>query len=141
MKRKTLPELIDLIRARVTSAGGQKQFADAAGVSQGYVNDILAGKRAPGRKILQALGYRKVLLYEMMTVIRIEKRTGKIEFKRSDGFWYPMPSEWTFDRKAQEFVFRQGKNRFKPSQKQTDAEYLYGELPITANGEILISVD
>ena len=64
MKRKTLNELLALIAARVKAAGGQEAFAILAGVSQGYINDILKGKRAPGEKVLQAVGYRKVVLYE-----------------------------------------------------------------------------
>jgi transcriptional regulator with XRE-family HTH domain len=141
MARITLAELIDLLRVRVAAAGGQQQFADSIGVSQGYVNDILAGKREPGPKILLALGYKKVSLYEMMRIIRMERRTDKIEFKRDDGFWYPLHSEWTFDRKAQEFVYRQGTNketRYGLSRNQPDPAYIYGELPISPHGEIVI---
>ncbi len=140
MAFKTLPELIDLLRVRVAAVGGQQQFADAAGVSQGYVNDILAGKREPGAKILMMLGYQKVSIYETRDFIRMERRTGNIEFKRDDGFWYPMPSEWTFEQEAQQFVYRQGtskETRYGLCRKQPDPDYLYGELPISPHGEIM----
>jgi hypothetical protein len=81
-------------------------------------------------------------MYEMMPFIRVERHTGKIEFKRNNALWYPMPSEWTFDKKTQEFVYRNGtrdkERRYNLSQPQDDSEYLYGELPINAIGAILI---
>jgi hypothetical protein len=34
----------------------QSTWARAHGISAAYVNDVLAGRRAPGRKVLAALG-------------------------------------------------------------------------------------
>src|SRR5262249_37260781 len=141
-KHLNLTDVINLLAAACEECGSQKAFADTHNISAQYVSDVMKRKREPGDAILRALGLRKVAMYEMMPFIRVERRTGKIEFKRSNGLWYPMPQEWTFDRKAREFVYRQGTNRetrYKLSQKQTDAEYLHGALPISANGEILIS--
>lgn len=65
MKDKLIPlsDLIAELSAAVASAGGQAQFAQKAKVSQAYVNDLLAGKRTPGKKILAVLGYEKTVMY------------------------------------------------------------------------------
>lgn len=69
MKRRLLSlsseEFLDLIRREVKACGTQKAFADKVGVTQGYINDILKKKREPGPKILDALGFRKVIIYEV----------------------------------------------------------------------------
>ena len=43
--------------------GGQSSFAKAHGISTAYVNDILQGRRLPGKKILDALGFEKQVFY------------------------------------------------------------------------------
>jgi len=43
--------------------GGQSNFARAHGVSTAYVNDVLQGRREPGKKILDALGFEKQVFY------------------------------------------------------------------------------
>lgn len=37
-----------------------------AGISAGYLSDVTLGRRAPGPKILTALGLRRVVRYEPM---------------------------------------------------------------------------
>lgn len=44
-------------------AGGQKAWAIANGVSQQYVNDVLAGRRDPGDAILNAMNIERVTSY------------------------------------------------------------------------------
>jgi hypothetical protein len=138
----SLDDVLDILRAQVALSGSQEAFAQAAGVSQQYVGDVLRGKREPGQKILRAIGLRKVSGYQWLPLIRLVRRTGKIEFKREGGLsWYPMPKEWTFDKKAQEFVYRKGtakESRFQLS--EVDAKYLIGELPASVHGEIVISL-
>ena len=43
--------------------GGQSSFAKAHGISTAYVNDILQGRRDPGKKILDAIGFEKRVIY------------------------------------------------------------------------------
>jgi len=137
----TLSDVIALLAAACEECGSQKAFADAHDISAQYVSDVMKRKREPGEAILKALGLRKAPAYEMMRVIRVERRKGTIEFKRNNGLWYPMPPEWTFDRKASEFVYRKGadkERRYGISQEQNDSNYIYGELPINAFGAIVI---
>lgn len=54
---------IALLRRAVTSAGSQRKWALAHGVSVQYVCDVLAGRREPGGKVLAALGVRRVVSY------------------------------------------------------------------------------
>lgn len=48
----------------VTDAGTKKAFAEQSHLSQAFVGDVLNGRREPSDKILKALGYRRVTLYE-----------------------------------------------------------------------------
>jgi hypothetical protein len=41
----------------------QALFADAHDISRAYLNDVLNERRKPGKKILDALGYKKVVTY------------------------------------------------------------------------------
>lgn len=47
------------------AAGGQSAWAKSKGISAAYVNDALAGRREVGDKILEALGYEKVVTYKL----------------------------------------------------------------------------
>lgn len=64
--RYTRVEILALIERSCKEAGGQKAWAEAIGVSQAYVSDVLARKRNPGDKILDALGLRMVPYYEVV---------------------------------------------------------------------------
>lgn len=59
----TEQEVMDRLRAAVAAAGSQKAYADSIGVSQSYLSDVLVGNRAPGEKILTALGLEAVTMY------------------------------------------------------------------------------
>lgn len=52
------------LREEVNIAGSQKRWADLNGISKQYVGDVFHGRREPGEKILNALGYEKVVLYQ-----------------------------------------------------------------------------
>lgn len=52
-----------LLRARIEAANSQKLAADALGVSEAYLSDIVRGHKAPGPKILNALGLERVVTY------------------------------------------------------------------------------
>lgn len=66
MKRKqlTIKDAVEMVKREV-DATRQADFAAKAGVSQQYISDILSGQRRPGQKILDALGLRKVVTYEV----------------------------------------------------------------------------
>ena len=57
--RVTRRQVVDLLRERVEKAGGQMAFGREHGISQGYVNDVLKGRYAPGPKLLKALGVER----------------------------------------------------------------------------------
>ena len=53
---------LEALRDAVTAAGSQRAAAARIGVSQAYLGDVLAGRRALGSRILGALGLRRVVL-------------------------------------------------------------------------------
>lgn len=50
--------------------GTQSAAAKAWGVSPQFLNDIIRGRRAPSRRIMYLLGYRKVIRYTKVKPIR-----------------------------------------------------------------------
>ena len=58
----------DVVRmvVRACEQEGDIAFATRAGVSRQYVYDVRRGNRAPGPKILRALGLRKTWRYERL---------------------------------------------------------------------------
>jgi len=56
-------QLLSRLKKLCDEAGGQKAWATANGVSQQYVNDVLAGRREPGDAILNAMGIERVVTY------------------------------------------------------------------------------
>ena len=53
-----------LLALACRKAGGQKQFAVQHKISAPYINDVILGRRMPGKKILKALKLQKVVMYE-----------------------------------------------------------------------------
>lgn len=76
-----LAEVIALLRQRCADVGSQAKWARDAGLSQTYVNEVLRGTRAPGKKLLDALGMIAVVDY----------RPRPISGRREDES--PMPNE------------------------------------------------
>lgn len=60
----TKDELIALLEEEIRRSGSQKEWAWTHGVSQQHLSDVLNGHRELSCKILDALGYRRVVLYE-----------------------------------------------------------------------------
>ena len=56
--------LRDVLATKVKQAGEQRIVAQALGVSPQYLCDVLKGRREPADKLLKALGYRRVVIYE-----------------------------------------------------------------------------
>lgn len=57
-----LDPVAELMRA-VEAAGSQRAWARQHGISLGYVNDVLLGRREPGPAILAALGIVREVRY------------------------------------------------------------------------------
>ena len=60
----TLPDLYADLRRACEAAGGQQAWARAHGISPAYVCDVLNARRAPGTKILRALGWIRLVTYQ-----------------------------------------------------------------------------
>jgi len=56
-------DVIDRLRAAIEAAGSQAAFAEKHKISLQYVNDVLRGRREPGKLILEALGIERITLY------------------------------------------------------------------------------
>ena len=56
-----------LVRDAEQAAGGKPALAAQWGISVQYIADVLRGYRDPGKKVLAALGYEKVVLYRKQT--------------------------------------------------------------------------
>lgn len=56
-------QLLSRLGKLCVEAGGQKAWATANGVSQQYVNDVLAGRREPGDAILDAMKIERIISY------------------------------------------------------------------------------
>jgi hypothetical protein len=59
----TRDELIDLIRTAVKAAGSQRALARQWDVAPAYITDLLHGLRDPGPKVLEAMGYERIVVY------------------------------------------------------------------------------
>jgi hypothetical protein len=60
-------ELINYIQSVIDSryAGLQVAFAQDNDLSAAYVSDVLRGRREPGRKILDAVGVERFVMYRI----------------------------------------------------------------------------
>lgn len=60
-------ELVSYIQSVIDEkyAGLQAAFAQDHGMSAAYVNDVLRGRRDPGKKILDAVGAKKNVGYRL----------------------------------------------------------------------------
>ena len=53
-------EVLSALRQAVAAAGSQRTYATSIGISQAYLGDVLAGRRAAGDRILAALGLKRI---------------------------------------------------------------------------------
>jgi transcriptional regulator with XRE-family HTH domain len=60
----TKTEFIAYLREQVAVFGSQHRLAEHCGVADSYLSDVLTGRREPGQKLLDALGFRRVVTYE-----------------------------------------------------------------------------
>jgi hypothetical protein len=61
----TEAEFLSVLRDRVAGYATQKDAAQAWGISPQYLSDVLNNGRAPGEKILRAIGWERVEMYRM----------------------------------------------------------------------------
>lgn len=60
----TVEDVRELLRTACQKAGGQKHWAKEADLSAQFVGDVLKGKRAPGPRMLSALGLTATVVYD-----------------------------------------------------------------------------
>ena len=58
--------LLERLRIAIAQAGSQDAAAKRLGVSGAYLCDVMKRRREPGPKLLDALGYRRVVVYEQI---------------------------------------------------------------------------
>lgn len=63
----TRADIVARIRREVDGAGSQAALARRWGLSPGYLHDVLAGRTAPGPRILERLGLRLEVAYRART--------------------------------------------------------------------------
>lgn len=74
----TEAEFIDYLKRMALRAGSNRKVAAELGISAVYFGDVLAGKRAPGPKILEPLGLeRRVVIEKKVSYHRSKKASGK----------------------------------------------------------------
>lgn len=66
VKWLTRAALLEVIATEIKVVGEQQIAARAWGISPQYLCDVLNGRREPGAKLLKALGYRRVTIYEAL---------------------------------------------------------------------------
>lgn len=64
----TEQEVYDRFIAAVRQAGGQRAYAQAAGLSPSYINDVVNHRRAISRRLLGALGIACIKTYTYVLV-------------------------------------------------------------------------
>lgn len=59
----TEEDFIRLLKRQIDVFPTAKDFAKTYGLSEPYVNDLVHGRRSPGKKALKALGLKKVVYF------------------------------------------------------------------------------
>ncbi len=59
-------DMRNILRHRCEAVGGQAEFARQAGVSEGLVSLVMLGKRSVGKKLAEAMGYQKKVVFESL---------------------------------------------------------------------------
>lgn len=63
MRQINEDKLRGMVRLAIQMDGSQKAFAQRVGVSEQYLVDVMKSRRAVPKKILDWLGYERVVLY------------------------------------------------------------------------------
>ena len=56
-------QFLKLLKKRCNEVGGQSKFAMLSGVSRQHVTNVLAGRRLPGKEILNTMGMDQELIF------------------------------------------------------------------------------
>ncbi len=56
-------KLMRVLRRKVDEAGGAASFARTHQINRPYITNILAGRATPGPKVLDAIGFERVVTY------------------------------------------------------------------------------
>lgn len=64
----TAHDVVVALQSAIRAAGSQKAFAQQHAISEQYVADVLHKRREPGQKILDALGYEKMVFYRKRAI-------------------------------------------------------------------------
>lgn len=59
----TQTEFIEFLRKQVEKCGTQKEYASKIGVSLPYLNDVVNGRKEPGKRLITGAGFEKVITY------------------------------------------------------------------------------
>jgi hypothetical protein len=62
----TAADIRSLLAAECEKAGAQLNWARRHDLSAAYVNDVLRGRREPGKAICKALGINRVVKYQVI---------------------------------------------------------------------------
>lgn len=60
-------ELMDALRKRVLTAGSQRKLASEYGMSVAFISSVLKGRKAPGPRLLDRLGYEPLTVYRPLS--------------------------------------------------------------------------
>lgn len=58
--------VIEKLHEEIERLGTQRAAADKFGVSASYITDLLKGLREPGKKLLKAIGFVRIVRYERL---------------------------------------------------------------------------
>jgi hypothetical protein len=56
----TLDQLLARLAAAIKAAGGQSKWAARHGFDQSFINNVLARRRLPSKKVCEILGYQQI---------------------------------------------------------------------------------
>lgn len=82
LDKATQARVTELLRDFIEKAGGQAPAAEAIGISQGYLSDILSGKRGAGQKLIRGLGKHRPDIAQILI-------TGVVSVPSVQGTRYP----------------------------------------------------
>ena len=60
-----LQDIVEILN-KVIERNNQLEVARALGISPQYLNDVIHYKHSPGRKLLSALGYGRIVFYQVV---------------------------------------------------------------------------
>lgn len=64
----TYTQLLEHIEQMIQEAGSQAELARRLNISYAYLNNVLLRRAMPGKKLLRALGLRRVAMYEPLDI-------------------------------------------------------------------------